>query len=861
MISVFFVLLFSFLTLDKDVLYLNFNNFLEKLMTYDLGFSNQKNLYDDGELINYENWSYLEKLLPAANALMVSGTDIVSRKIFGMDGERVSERVDIDINFNNYQQLLSDRAKAIYYGINKDPVNVNGTITYKGKVFKARLRLKGDLFDHWASKYRMSLRVDLKGKSTIMGFSKFSLHKPLARQHPYDATFQSLIRRAGNLSPVHSYVHAYVNGVDWGIMNIEEHVTKELLEKQKVKDSIIVRFGNEDLWFYKRNANNPSDNYRISDPNLNVKLYGAKKSLEVDLRRKWLSYVSNQNARKNSDIFDVDHHTRALLMATVWNGAHVLHQSNTRYYFNPFTLTLEPITTDINQYSELTSIESLINKDYFIYSDLIKKYQFQKNLEANFNIVKDSVLHIKEDLHYYDSFFPINMKKSGETVLNNLNYLGKNLDDFIALKNQSNSQIVGNDASLEPGQEKDLLDHVHARHYVNGEIEIYNLLPDFVTVTGFLIDGKLFEIDPVTIDGYTSSINTPHVISTEFKGVRDDKIRVLTQFRGQKRITNVGITLLKDGLYNPLVKPSVNNDFIIKLSENEYEVARGNHIVDGGVVVHGNLTINANTSLNFKNNAYLIVKGSISAEGGDNRSIKFSPVIDSWLGVYVLGDGSKSLLSGVEISKARDLNVGILSLTSGITFYNSVVNINNVLVVDSTAEDALNLVDSEFMIEKLTIENSYSDALDLDFSSGLISNSNFNKVGGDAVDFSGSDVTVNDVKVSLVKDKAFSVGENSNVNITHSTITDVGVGIASKDGSTAQAVNVIISDYKLNGVMSYVKKDFYGHPKIELTNCKISGSNNRYSRQKGTFMVADGIDIKEDVIDVSQLYRGEIMKK
>ena len=207
-------------------------------MTYDLGFSDQRNLYDDGELGDYDNWSHLDKLLSATKALVVSTPNIISRKIFGSNSEIVSERLDIDINFKNYQQLLKDRTRAIYSGFNYDPVTVNGKVNYKGESFKAELRLKGDLYDHWDSKYRMSLRVYIKGQSTVMGFSEFSLHKPLARQHPYDQTFQSLMRRAGNLSTVHNYLHIYVNGIDWGIMNVEEHVSPELLEKQKVKDSI-----------------------------------------------------------------------------------------------------------------------------------------------------------------------------------------------------------------------------------------------------------------------------------------------------------------------------------------------------------------------------------------------------------------------------------------------------------------------------------------------------------------------------------------------------------------------------------------------------------------------------------------------
>ena len=56
-----------------------------------------------------------------------------------------------------------------------------------------------------------------------------------ARQFPFDHVFQSLMRRLGNLSSVHKYAHVFVNGESWGIMNLEEHVSKEFLEKQGKK--------------------------------------------------------------------------------------------------------------------------------------------------------------------------------------------------------------------------------------------------------------------------------------------------------------------------------------------------------------------------------------------------------------------------------------------------------------------------------------------------------------------------------------------------------------------------------------------------------------------------------------------------
>ena len=97
--------------------------------------------------------------------------------------------------------------------------------------------------------YRTTQKI--KNDKTILGFNEFSIQKPSSRQHPYDLTFQSMLRDTGNLTSVHKYAHIFVNGEDWGIMDIEESMSKELLEKQNRKNSVIVRFSSDEKWFYQ----------------------------------------------------------------------------------------------------------------------------------------------------------------------------------------------------------------------------------------------------------------------------------------------------------------------------------------------------------------------------------------------------------------------------------------------------------------------------------------------------------------------------------------------------------------------------------------------------------------------------------
>ena len=86
--------------------------------------------------------------------------------------------------------------------------------------------------------------VSLSGGKTILGNSKFAIQKPATRWFPFGYIYQMLVTDTSNLVPNRKYAHIYMNGENWGIMNIEESFTKELLEKQEAKESIIIRFPN-----------------------------------------------------------------------------------------------------------------------------------------------------------------------------------------------------------------------------------------------------------------------------------------------------------------------------------------------------------------------------------------------------------------------------------------------------------------------------------------------------------------------------------------------------------------------------------------------------------------------------------------
>ena len=86
-------------------------------------------------------------------------------------------------------------------------------------------------------------------------------------------------------------------------------------------------------------------------------------------------------------------------------------------------------------------------------------------------------------------------------------------------------------------------------------------------------------------------------------------------------------------------------------------------------------------------------------------------------------------------------------------------------IYNSKAEDSLNVVKSYVDIKDISVNNSLSDGFDCDFCEGSISRIKLNNIGGDGVDFSGSEIKADITSAFKIKDKVASIGEDTNIFI------------------------------------------------------------------------------------------------
>ena len=120
-------------------------------------------------------------------------------------------------------------------------------------------------------------------------------------------------------------------------------------------------------------------------------------------------------------------------------------------------------------------------------------------------------------------------------------------------------------------------------------------------------------------------------------------------------------------------------------------------------------------------------------------------------------------------------------------------------------------------------QDTFSDSFDGDFVAGTITDCQFYNAGNDAIDVSGSQLTLRDVLIKNPLDKAISAGEASVISGESIQVFDGEIGIVSKDLSRVLLKDVLIENTRL-GFSSFQKKSEYGKASIDISG--LSQVNN-----------------------------------
>jgi len=797
----------------------------------------------------------------------------------------VPKRMAINIKHMDYQKLVHMREIALERGhITQDcKIYVPALIQYEGNISKAKIRLKGDAVDH-IQRDKWSFRIAVKGDETILGMKRFSIQHPKTRRNVYEWIFHKVIQREGILVPRYEFIEVVLNGKNKGIYAMEEHFEKRLVENNNRREGPIIKF-NEDIQWADENALQVKGCVEVGSVDFQT---GLQEQTVADIDafsmnnilrtpRLYRQFVLGKDLLESfrrgmlsaHKVFDVEKMARYFAVSELMSALHATSSwGNLRFYYNPVTSLLEPIAFDAYMGEECIGFDMLFPakhtkdkpSDFYdrIFSDIVFLEEYVKTLER---ISKKT---------YLDSLFDsigTDLKKSLNVIYKEFPYYRFSKDIFYM--NQKKIQVL-----LNPSK------GLHAYFYkvgkANLELEIGNLVTMPIEILGVRYKEQkiLNSVDEEIIlfpKNRSDPVDYKHIRFLFPKGfIWSDSI--VTDLEVKYRILGTdSVKYANIFPYSVLSDNFIENDFIrqhpnvddfkfLKVNESSKKIfiKRGNWNLNHSLIIPKNYEVvcQEGTRLNITNFAVILSYSPLKFFGSKERPIVIYSTDSTGQGIVVLNAGEGTALRNVIFSGLSNPSHGGWELTGAVTFYESDVKIDSCRFSDSTSEDGLNIIRSNFSIKKSFFDKTFSDALDVDFGKGEIISTSFIDCGNDAIDISGSFVEIRDVFVNGAGDKGLSVGEGSKVTAKTVEIINTVTAVASKDMSDLNVNNIKISDCKI-GFSVYQKKTEFGPAFLAVTGLTACKIDTLYLVEKDSKLKVDGKMISSDQDEV----KGKLNKR
>ena len=796
----------------------------------------------------------------------------------------------IDMPFESYEKLLEKRNEALSIGVlnTTDDDFVPGQVQLQdGPKLDAKFRLKGDWTDHLEGE-KWSFRIHLKEDGQILGTRQFSIQTPQARNFLYEWAFHKVLQKEELLAPRYSFVNVLLNGKLLGIYALEENFAPELLESQGRRQGVIIRFNEDPYWqnvsvFRESGITQESDFSVTTMESADINVFQESKisedsvlSAEAETARGLLrAFQSGQ--RPASEVFDVHQMGLFFALHDLWNAEHGVAWHNLRFYYNPVTALLEPVAYDAMPFYTQITEPTLVNEfiQTRIFNDPVIREAYALELERITS--PDYLTTLEQEL-----------TQEHDRLLKALKveFAEKSLPPYYQLSvdwNQIRERAKILALELQPAE------------VIRGSYQAVNMLPGSTGAPELALDIVNFLILPVEIDRVEVndkaiplgelSITLPPVIDPRQQSF--EPTHILLPLSGQQepsltellQVAVVGHINGTDREFRTILSgeklpeairtgPAPTQPSLAEvLAQHPFltvhhgqpdtlMVSPGVWDVTGDLIlpVNMNLLVLSGTTLRFGAGNILYGNGTVDFLGESGATILITAQDDGWGGMVVSNVPGDSHWKYATVEKTTGIDRSGWTLTGGITFYKSNIQLNHVLIGNNETEDAINVIHGNFQFEDSVFANTSADAFDSDFSDGTIVNCVFKDIIGDAIDTSGTKLTVRDSRMDRVTDKAVSAGEDSDVSLTNLFINEVGIGVASKDLSKVTLSKAEIRKARFSALAAYMKKPVYGPGWLEANEVTILETEKDAVAQEGSTIILNGHPVETVDLDVDRLY-------
>jgi muconolactone delta-isomerase len=241
---------------------------------------------------------------------------------------------------------------------------------------------------------------------------------------------------------------------------------------------------------------------------------------------------------------------------------------------------------------------------------------------------------------------------------------------------------------------------------------------------------------------------------------------------------------------HPFCYPFVSED-TVRIGPGTVEIAETRVFTANQTVI-----IEPGTTLRMAEGASIVSYGRLLAEGQKAAPIRFEPVAQSWGGLALQGPRTAgSRLSYVDIKQGSRPVREFFDFPGMVSIHDTKdIRVDHCHFANNHgSDDALHVAYvQDIAIAGCRFDQTFSDAIDLEYSSAKVERTTMVNVGDDGLDLMGSRVEVQDGTILQCQGNGISAGERSDVLLRRELIAKATRAVLLKNGSSVSVSDVAV---------------------------------------------------------------------
>ena len=359
--------------------------------------------------IFFERFNFKNKVLN----FVVSQTNFIVRNFHNTNLDILNLQIDSE----NLENIEKNRDKIISQNILTKDLEIwqKAKINYKKNSHNIRIRLKGIFSDHWLDKNELSYKIRVENDSLpLLGARRFVLQSPKTTSFIYEWLFMKALEKERLLNLGLDFIKLEINNTSKGIYALIGQPSEDFLIKNKKKISPIVGF-ESDLWIKEQiRSTNLEKNGVIRPVNSNEDSYFRASISSIQFEEDEKNLIDEKNLEKaiflldsfrngslkTSEVFDTDQLSKVMVLRALL-GASEFDWLDTKFYYNPDTNYLEPISKEIHV--DLNNNYKIYFPTWWIDSSKVRDHYFN-NKDFFINTLFEDKIFYEKYLNYLNKF-------------------------------------------------------------------------------------------------------------------------------------------------------------------------------------------------------------------------------------------------------------------------------------------------------------------------------------------------------------------------------------------------------------------------------------------------------------------------